>query len=97
MKVSFAMLDMEMGEQSTGMTEVRPGVYRHAAPALVMVGHWGLQFEVDPAGRRAVHRVLRRPGERMIWLRLGAAGRRRPAPASARVVVVILLLRDALA
>ena len=26
------------------------GVYSHAAPALVMVGHWGLTFEVEPRG-----------------------------------------------
>ncbi len=47
-KLSFAMLDMEMGEQTYRMTESKPGVYTHAAPALVMVGHWGLQFDVTP-------------------------------------------------
>ncbi len=25
-------------------------MYRHAAPALVMVGHWGLVFNVTPRG-----------------------------------------------
>jgi copper transport protein len=49
-KVSFAMLDMEMGEQSYKLTETAPGVYAQKAPALVMVGHWGLQFEVAPPG-----------------------------------------------
>jgi copper transport protein len=44
----FAMLDMEMGTQSDALPEVAPGVYERALPALVMVGHWGLTFEVTP-------------------------------------------------
>jgi copper transport protein len=44
----FAMLDMEMGTQSYALPEVAPGVYERALPALVMVGHWGLTFEVTP-------------------------------------------------
>jgi hypothetical protein len=32
------------------LRETAPGVYSHAAPALVMVGHWGLAFNVTPAG-----------------------------------------------
>jgi copper transport protein len=44
----FDMLDMEMGEQSYKFREVRPGVFSKSAPALVMVGHWGLVFEVTP-------------------------------------------------
>jgi len=47
---TFAMLDMEMGQQAYRLDEVRPGVYRRDAPALVMVGHWGLSFEVEPPG-----------------------------------------------
>jgi copper transport protein len=46
--VGATMLDMEMGTQSYALTETSPGVYSHAAPALVMVGHWGLSFEVTP-------------------------------------------------
>jgi len=46
----FDMLDMEMGEQSYRFREVRPGVFSKSAPALVMVGHWGLVFEVTPPG-----------------------------------------------
>jgi hypothetical protein len=42
------MLDMEMGVQSYELREVAPGVYARALPALVMVGHWGLGFEVTP-------------------------------------------------
>jgi copper transport protein len=49
--VTFAMLDMEMGTQEFRLTETSPGVYsRPANPALVMVGHWGLSFQVTPKG-----------------------------------------------
>jgi copper transport protein len=44
----FDMLDMEMGEQSYKFRELRPGVFSKSAPALVMVGHWGVVFEVTP-------------------------------------------------
>jgi copper transport protein len=47
---SFAMLDMEMGQQAYRLAETAPGVYSHSAPALVMVGHWGLSFDVRPPG-----------------------------------------------
>ena len=47
---SFAMLDMEMGQQAYRLAETAPGVYSHSAPALVMVGHWGLSFDVRPRG-----------------------------------------------
>jgi copper transport protein len=47
--VTFAMLDMEMGNQEFALSETSPGVYtRPANPALVMVGHWGLSFQVTP-------------------------------------------------
>ena len=46
--VGATMLDMEMGTQSYALTETSPGVYSHAVPALVMVGHWGLSFDVTP-------------------------------------------------
>jgi copper transport protein len=46
----FDMLDMEMGEQSYRLRELRPGLFSKSAPALVMVGHWALQFEVTPPG-----------------------------------------------
>jgi copper transport protein len=46
--LTFTMLDMEMGNQAYRLTETTPGVYTHAAPALVMVGHWGLSFNVAP-------------------------------------------------
>ena len=54
MRVTFAMLDMEMGEQSYQLAEGPAGVYTvGATPALVMVGNWGLTFTVAPQGARA--------------------------------------------
>ncbi len=47
---TFDMLDMEMQEQAFRFRESSPGVYERSAPALVMVGHWGLTFEVTPRG-----------------------------------------------
>jgi len=49
--VDFAMLDMEMGQQAYHLSETAPGIYGHAAPALVMVGHWGLSFQIAPPGQ----------------------------------------------
>ena len=49
-KLAFDMLDMEMGQQQYALTESSPGVYTRSAPALVMVGHWGLDFTITPAG-----------------------------------------------
>jgi len=46
--LSFAMLDMQMANQEFQLAETRPGVYARPAPALVMVGHWGLSFNVTP-------------------------------------------------
>jgi copper transport protein len=48
--LSFAMLDMEMPQQEYQLAETSPGVYARKAPALVMVGHWGLSFTVTPKG-----------------------------------------------
>ena len=47
----FTMLDMEMGSQSYALPESAPGVYARSTPALVMVGHWGLTFDVTPPGK----------------------------------------------
>jgi copper transport protein len=47
----FAMLDMEMGTQNYTLSEQAPGLYERVAPALIMVGHWGLSFEVTPPGK----------------------------------------------
>jgi copper transport protein len=45
----FDMLDMTMSEISYTLPEQRPGTFERSAPALVMVGHWALDFEVTPA------------------------------------------------
>ena len=51
MVTTFEMLDMEMGNQAYRLQETSSGRRtRHAAPALVMVGHWGLSFNVTPRG-----------------------------------------------
>jgi copper transport protein len=47
----FAMLDMEMGTQTHVLPERAPGLYELSTPALVMVGHWGLSFEITPPGK----------------------------------------------
>jgi copper transport protein len=49
--LGFAMLDMQMPNQEYQLVETAPGVYtRPSSPALVMVGHWGLSFNVTPRG-----------------------------------------------
>ena len=47
---TFIMLDMEMGRVAYTLPETAPGVYARSAPALVMVGHWGLSFDIRPPG-----------------------------------------------
>jgi len=44
----FNHLEMQMPTQEYQLTETQPGVYTRAAPALVMVGRWGLTFQVTP-------------------------------------------------
>jgi copper transport protein len=44
----FNHLEMEMPQQEYQLIETQPGVYSRAAPALVMVGRWGLTFQVTP-------------------------------------------------
>jgi copper transport protein len=55
---TVAMLDMEMGEQAYHFAETAPGLYAHSAPALVMVGHWALSFEVAPPGKQPFDVVI---------------------------------------
>ena len=47
-----AMLDMEMGKQTYVMQAKGPGLYEREAPALIMVGHWALSFEITPPGKQ---------------------------------------------
>ena len=44
----FNHLEMQMPTQEYQLTETQPGIYARAAPALVMVGRWGLTFQVTP-------------------------------------------------
>jgi len=46
--LTFDMTTMQMPQQEYQMTENRPGVYSRSAPALVMVGDWGLTFAIVP-------------------------------------------------
>jgi copper transport protein len=48
---TFEMLDMEMQNTEHVLPETSPGLYAYpSAPSLVMVGHWGLSFQVTPHG-----------------------------------------------
>ena len=48
---TFTMLDMEMPAQGYRLAESSPGLYRrNGVPALVMVGRWGLSFQITPKG-----------------------------------------------
>jgi copper transport protein len=44
----FNHLEMQMPQQEYELTETQPGVYSRAAPALVMVGRWGLTYQITP-------------------------------------------------
>jgi copper transport protein len=46
--LTFNHLEMQMPQQEYRLTEKRPGVYSRAAPALIMVGKWGLSFNISP-------------------------------------------------
>jgi copper transport protein len=50
--LAFNHLEMEMPEQDYALRETSPGLYSRAAPALIMVGKWGLSFNVTPRGAR---------------------------------------------
>ena len=55
---TLAMLDMEMPNQAYRLAERSPGLYEHSTAALVMVGHWGLTFDVEPPGAQPFTVVL---------------------------------------
>src|SRR5262249_20500038 len=48
--LSLNHLEMQMPQQEYQLTETQPGVYSRSAPALVMVGRWGLSFQITPQG-----------------------------------------------
>ena len=56
---TFTMLDMEMQQQAYNLPEGSPGAYVRAnTPALVMVGRWGVGFDIRPPGAGAPLDVL---------------------------------------
>jgi copper transport protein len=54
----FDMLDMDMPSQSYVLEEVAPGLYRRDSSALVMVGHWGVTYQIQPPGGGAPFSVV---------------------------------------
>jgi copper transport protein len=46
--LTFNHLEMHMPQQQYQLSEIRPGVYARSAPALLMVGRWGLNFQITP-------------------------------------------------
>ena len=48
------MLDMSMQRQAYTLTETSPGVYERKRPALVMVGHWLLDYTIEIPGREPI-------------------------------------------
>jgi copper transport protein len=48
--LAFNHLQMQMPQQEYGLRETAPGIYSRSAPALIMVGPWGLSFSVTPPG-----------------------------------------------
>ena len=46
--LTFNHTEMQMPQQEYQLTEIQPGVYSRAAPALVMVGKWALSFQITP-------------------------------------------------
>jgi hypothetical protein len=89
---------MQMPEQEYGLTEIRRGVYARAAPALVMVGRWGLTFQVTPPGGPPFTALIVDQANRMtgtrVRLRLLAACVALGCGVAA-LVVAILLVRGA--
>jgi copper transport protein len=54
----FAMLDMEMQEVAYTLPERRPGFFSRSAPALVMVGHWGLEYQITIPGKQPLNVLI---------------------------------------
>jgi copper transport protein len=48
--LTFNHLEMQMPQQEYQLRETQPGVYSRSAPALIMVGKWGLTFQIAPPG-----------------------------------------------
>jgi copper transport protein len=56
---TFDMLDMDMQQLAYTLPEASPGRYTRQAPALVMVGHWGITLRVTPKAGRPFELVFR--------------------------------------
>ncbi len=56
---TFDMLDMDMQQLAYTLPETSPGHYTRTAPALVMVGHWGITLRVTPKGGQPFELVFR--------------------------------------
>jgi copper transport protein len=50
--------EMQMPQQTYQLAETQPGLYSRAAPALVMVGKWALNFQVAPGGGTAFNALI---------------------------------------
>ena len=48
------MLDMSMQQQAYTLPETSPGVYERKRPALVMVGHWLLDYTIEIPGSKPI-------------------------------------------
>lgn len=47
-RLTFAMVDMDMGQLTGLLPQTAPGSYDHAGPVLGMGGRWRLRFDVTP-------------------------------------------------
>jgi copper transport protein len=50
--------EMQMPQQEYQLAEKQPGVYSRAAPALVMVGRWALDFQIAPKNAPAFNALI---------------------------------------
>jgi copper transport protein len=56
--LTFNHTEMEMPQQDYQLQEIRPGVYSRAAPALVMVGKWALDYQIAPKGGQPFNALI---------------------------------------
>jgi copper transport protein len=56
--LTFNHTEMQMPQQEYQLTETQPGVYSHAAPALVMVGKWALAFHITPTSGPSITALI---------------------------------------
>jgi copper transport protein len=56
--LAFNHLEMQMPQQQYQLRETQPGVYSRSAPALIMVGRWGLTFNVAPPGAPSFNALI---------------------------------------